>query len=975
LGMDIHVNFPPQSGDTREGYADFYADGSSFCHQASRITGKSQTVGSSRPAPSRGFESTRKPVSLVDNVDTNKHLFVRSRRSQEGTTVEGDFIVFPHPETQKVVKSLIGSSEPKGWIPPTLKDKLLESHLWRLKYHFEWWESLPIKRHGTFNGILIRNLQRGPKFADELDDLIKYSYRWETSNCLMYSHNWPNCEQNMDGIDSFFPPCHLIPFRREETKDIELILETPKVIPEDLLALFREEARSHLVKGELFPLDDIDRITLMGGTKTFDPKTMKSLSRTEYRLQHNTLDLADEFLYKYAFVQKSPSEDRAAVIASPETLNSLRYLKKALEVSRNCPSDAMPITDFRFLEKWLSNEKYTYLMSDQKKCGLTFPRQLVREVILLLHELYPESGLDRVLDAFDKSKVFIKGKYHSQKSGTNLGMLNEYVSFIMAVLVELWKKQEGYGAGEALMYNDDQIIRFEKFLCLTTQDKNEIGLSWDSFMESFGISVHKKKPFWSDRGCFLETYGRPYDGFKLWKRGQYLGNLFHVLLATNTVEAKEFTSSIVANIGDRYSDEATCLVLKLADFFEYEFMEAEKLYSFPVGWIRGIDENGRYTLFNEFYETPINHIRSRMCAVPLVAKPVKSTKKLKLLESKFKKKMDWFMNEFNQPYVTIAVKMLKTSFSVQNIGLRNKEVIEIYHQWAQQRQQAFHGKVVDCVQMIKQMLKEDGNYAIPRDLILSMAKDEGNLECFLDELPNTELSVREQIIVGQMYGAYKSLVVNGKQTVDLLDKFRKAYSFAGDHSGLIISLSAQLGINKCKDLLNQLSITGSIPVAFLKLVPPWEPTFIPGKGNRLILFENVLGLFRVEDNSYSAYETYGEFGKYLMMIDPSGEDKEEVFKNFLHYRDNFLELDPVPVEEELLVKPLPHHCPSAAQDAEVQEMIDYIRWMVSGVSSRTQLMLGPEDRDVFAPVEEYNDFFDQEHSGDEDEIGFGLFDG
>jgi hypothetical protein len=165
--------------------------------------------------------------------------------------------------------------------------------------------------------LLRRNIQEGPKFADELDDRIKYSYRYKTTSCITYSESWLDCDTEAWGLDYFFPPGHLIPFKREENEDIFLTLQEPPEVEKAFLDRFKQKVKDSVKQGvELPVLDDLDRLQLFGGAKTFDSSSLKKSTRTEQRSERPSLELADEFLYKYTFVQKTAAEDRAAVIAS-----------------------------------------------------------------------------------------------------------------------------------------------------------------------------------------------------------------------------------------------------------------------------------------------------------------------------------------------------------------------------------------------------------------------------------------------------------------------------------------------------------------------------------------------------------------------------------------------------------------------------------------------------------------------------------
>jgi hypothetical protein len=76
-------------------------------------------------------------------------------------------------------------------------------------------------------------------------------------------------------------------------------------------------------------------------------------------------------------------------------------------------------------------------MSDQKKCGITFPLQLVEVLIEELERMYPEVDL-RHWRGFLNAYVYIDGEGAKIRNGLGIGMGNEIVSFLVSCIFELW---------------------------------------------------------------------------------------------------------------------------------------------------------------------------------------------------------------------------------------------------------------------------------------------------------------------------------------------------------------------------------------------------------------------------------------------------------------------------------------------------------------------------------------------------------
>jgi len=809
---------------------------------------------------------------------------IREVRWQNETShVEGEFIDWPHPEIPLVEESLPAHGSLKGWIPPSLSDKLFQGHLWRLKLHLDWWEET--FRHRVLDParLIRRNLLEGPEFANELDDLIKYTYRWETGLCCMYSDNWDSYREDTKGFDSFFPPSHLIPFRRPETDDIYLVLEDPPPLDDDLLLRYKAKVREFVKPGKILPeLDDVDRLKLFGGTKTFDPSTLKSRTRTEQRSHRPLIGTTDEFLFKYAFVQKTAAEDRAAVLTSQETLNTMYLLKLSLETVRDCPVDVMGVKDFSWLPRWLGNDSYNYLMSDLRKCGLTFPRNLFNATMDVLEEYYPNSifGLGKI--AYANARININGEWRPMTNGLNLGMMNEYVSFMMGCLVSLWLEEENYAA-EALMYNDDQVLRFPKEIINNQQDMADVGLAWDKFMERAGCSVHKKKPFWSNRGVFLETYGNPQYSWKLYKTNTYVGNLFWALLATNIVEAKEYVAGVMDSLSDFYRERAKEVLTTVITLWGYEFAPKEVSFSYPIGWVRERNEDSELTLLSEIYDiNTLDKVQLGLVQVASVEKPVAYSSKMLECAKHFNKHYKFFTDAICNDSVPSSVKRLMTAVKPPYLGLRKKAVAKVYSDWKDLRRRAYLKGKTDPAIIIKGLAVSPKEYLLPDELILGRTTNEGPLELtYSDILDEDSVSIKEYIRFAQLFGQFEDIKVwNAVSDHDIMEKVGKYLSFPYLESEFCMNLAQQYSREDIRYILQKFGYAGAqLSASLFKGVRQWRPTFIPGKGTIVRYSECLECTLRVSRESWELASSL--FPQYWIelayTLDQAGIGRDEIY--------------------------------------------------------------------------------------------------
>jgi len=127
-------------------------------------------------------------------------------------------------------------------------------------------------------------------------------------------------------------------------------------------------------------------------------------------------------------------------------------------------------------------------------------------------------------------------------------------------------------------------------------------------MESYGLSVHKKKPFLCSGGIFLEVYG---EGFPLafQKSCQKLGNLFHALTAPNIAAAKERFSASFDALEPDFRKEGLNILHWIISCWGYEFSPDEYLVPYQLGgWIRDVAPNGLDNLFRNIGELENRHL-------------------------------------------------------------------------------------------------------------------------------------------------------------------------------------------------------------------------------------------------------------------------------------------------------------------------------------------------------------------------------
>jgi hypothetical protein len=668
--------------------------------------------------------------------------------NSEVDNIMGETIKWPHPETNVIAKSLDYIDDLWDWIIPPISDKLLLAHIHRLRATLLWWDvNCPTKIISPIE-IMDRTLREGPAFADYLSDTLDYSLRNKLGTCCLYSAQWdPDNVEEIKTINDLFSPFHLIPFKREEKDDIKLFLCKPPEINANLDA-FKNCVKKYLKQVDKLPvLDTFDVLQLMRSSKTFDKGKKKT--RTEALISRDlNLYKPNKLTYKYVHVYKNPHESRACVELDFDSLYLLKLAQKQLEAINKAPNDAFRIKDLDFLDSWLtcSSSEWCY-MSDMKKAGLTFPRPLLFATLDALYEEYPDSVFAELKEAIINSTIFIGEEEYLTQNGIGLGVLNEFVSFSMAILVLRFLEETGYEIS-SLIYNDDQVLKFRTndFFDGSISSQIDAGQDWDKFMKDHGCVIHAKKPFWSKTGQFLEVYGKyPYH-FNTTKWTQYVGNLFWALMSPNIYEAKKLTSSIYDNMPDLYRPRTKEALEIIISKWGFEFSPHESKYSFPIGWVTNRNINGQSLILHELYRIHENWIELGFFNVLNVKEPRRPNKKLKDLA----KKQDGMSQILRSTKQNMSeYDRFVESFKFLNRELNPKQVIKLSFEVLKLRSIAYARKTIEW---------PDINH------YLDLLKDNISLEPILDqmiEIPRLQIEFSEPLTLKeQAFTAYKNGAFN-----------------------------------------------------------------------------------------------------------------------------------------------------------------------------------------------------------------------
>jgi hypothetical protein len=251
------------------------------------------------------------------------------------------------------------------------------------------------------------------------------------------------------------------------------------------------------------------------------------------------------------------------------------------------------------LESWLSSrysKKVAYLMSDIKKSGLTFNRNLFNLVIDCCKETYPNFSWDMYYN-YGNAKIIIDDSDPvPMKNGFGLGMMDCVISFTQACIYQLVMSKslvEGISL-DAKFWSDDMVIkvRHNSDLEISLDCANDILEEYDRYAALCGLRIHEKKPYASRKGVFLETYGTSY--YAPWdhsKKCQWTGCLFDSLKSRTISQAKHIFATVSLEVPEELDYLLHEALQRITAFWGFEFSKHETTYPYEIGgWMYYMEE-------------------------------------------------------------------------------------------------------------------------------------------------------------------------------------------------------------------------------------------------------------------------------------------------------------------------------------------------------------------------------------------------
>jgi hypothetical protein len=410
--------------------------------------------------------------------------------------------------------------------------------------------------------------------------------------------------------DSFFHEQHLILFQ-SDADDLEWAFV--EVTSNDTwIEAFRRSARKYLLEHKIKKVEDPDEdekatwisdsITPTEEGPMLNRKLMRELADKEISEDFIESSRYQEYMeFKRASVFVAPGNSRDTWQCYPRTLFKVKRISyKLRQILDVLPHSAMASphkSDQR--RKRIKRKDTLYFLFDYKKCGLTVNRELLMILSEVLHDIYPDAGLDE-LSHFADIKLHNGEAVLQPVRGVGLGNCNEGITLIQCVLGYMLYQAKGI---DSVFFNDDGVF-------IEKEDEIRSPFKWIlNAISHIGMIVNLKKTIVSDCNVFCEDYFIDRDNLDYSKTQSLIMPFAETFYKSNVSEAKILYADLQRGIAGRNVEVR--LENSLVDWWGVEFHPSEVWWPFEVGgwrsYLRGSINRVMEVLFSPQDFCPANY--------------------------------------------------------------------------------------------------------------------------------------------------------------------------------------------------------------------------------------------------------------------------------------------------------------------------------------------------------------------------------
>jgi hypothetical protein len=280
-------------------------------------------------------------------------------------------------------------------------------------------------------------------------------------------------------------------------------------------------------------------------------------------------------------IQTSPGVFRDSVLLPIDQLNTVNLIDRQVNsIIQHMWGNGM-VRDINQFRSMIEKDAYDYtffINRDIKKEGITKPREILKALLEVLDEEYPDLGLSRYSGIYNSfTLIHEDGRREEMERGHGLGMANSLTTLMqMAVFYMIIDRVQSESRHkrkdfEFKAYNDDFYAAFSS---------KELGeLYWDyeeSAFEDLGLLREPRKSFQGGYPILCESYPKSFNYKESYCRREILNSL----CVMNIVQAKALISSLTRSINEDYLDE---YYGEIMTYWGHEFHPVEQLLPARLG--------------------------------------------------------------------------------------------------------------------------------------------------------------------------------------------------------------------------------------------------------------------------------------------------------------------------------------------------------------------------------------------------------
>lgn len=358
----------------------------------------------------------------------------------------------------------------------------------------------------------------------------------------------------------------------------------PVTIDHEMLSEFKDAVRDILPPRASFQkIDPTEVLSQMSSSMSLDGDLSH---KPHYQIKNKYLHFSkNRGICDRSVISVSPENCRDTVINNPSDLNTISLIdKQVLEILRVMPEHIHLNNKEEVTRRLRSfrNKCDFFVQRDLKKEGITKPRELLKAMLEVLHEEYPDINIFEYTTFYDNYALRLKdGSIVYPNRGHGLGMANALTTIMQLAIHRL------------IIYDLTNLVPdlYSKMLCINDdfvagfKDADTIFEYWnmeDIIMDKLSIIREPTKSFCSDR-CFVLAERYFYSGSEYEKTSYQLRELLLPLSCFNVTHAKEYFVSAQTYCSSKY---ALRYLDEIRDYWGYEFYPTEFHYPHVVGgWI------------------------------------------------------------------------------------------------------------------------------------------------------------------------------------------------------------------------------------------------------------------------------------------------------------------------------------------------------------------------------------------------------